>query len=136
MDISVVDESGTAAIAMDEGAFRSVVRHLCENAIEASPGQVQVRLSRDTTRLQVEIIDCGAGMTPEFVRDKLFQPFGSTKCNGLGIGAYQARELIRAVGGDLVVTSQPGTGTTMSILLPCLTANPNSEFQLTGGKGE
>jgi putative PEP-CTERM system histidine kinase len=124
--INVTDCSGTAAVAMDEGAFRSVIRHLCENAIDASPAHVELHLSRDATRLQVEIIDRGVGMSPEFIRDKLFQPFGSTKGDGLGIGAYQARELVRAIGGDLIVTSQPGMGTTMSVLLPCLSPTPNS----------
>ena len=133
-EINLIDDSGAAAVAMDEGAFRSVIRHLCENAIEASPGQVQLHLSRNPTRLQLEIIDRGAGMTPEFIRDKLFQPFGSTKRDGLGIGAYQARELVRAVGGDLLVNSQPGTGTTISILLPCLTSRPNSELDTPVGE--
>ena len=55
----------------------------------------------------IDIVDHGPGMTPEFVRDELFQPFASTKSDGHGIGAYQARELLRDAGGDLLVLSRP-----------------------------
>ena len=47
-------------------------------------------------------------MAPEFVRDELFRPLRSTKADGHGIGAYQARELLRDAGGDLLVLSRPG----------------------------
>ena len=57
-------------------------------------------------------------MPPEFVRDELFRPLRSTKDGGHGIGAYQARELLRDAGGDLLVLSRPGAGTTMRIILP------------------
>ncbi len=125
VQIEVEDAGPGVSIAMDAEAFRSVIRHLCENAVEASPNQVQLRLHQDALRLQIQITDRGAGMTPEFIRDKLFQPFGSSKCDGLGIGAYQAREIVRAAGGDLLVTSRSGTGTTMSIVLPCSASRLN-----------
>jgi signal transduction histidine kinase len=66
----------------------------------------------------VDIIDHGPGMTPEFVRDELFRPLRTTKGEGHGIGAYQARELLRDAGGDLLVISNPGSGTTMRLILP------------------
>jgi putative PEP-CTERM system histidine kinase len=132
--IKVDDDGGAAAIAMDGGAFRSVIRHLCENAVEASPDGVQLRLSHDALRLRIDVIDKGAGMTPEFVRDKLFQPFGSTKRDGLGIGAYQAREFLREAGGDLIVKSGARLGTTMSIVLPCITSILESRFGVPAEK--
>jgi putative PEP-CTERM system histidine kinase len=110
----------SAAVAMDADDFRSALVHLCENAAEASPGFVKIRVRHELLRIAIDIIDKGAGMTPEFIRDRLFQPFASTKREGLGIGTYQARELLRAAGGDLIVTSRPGRGTTMRILLPCI----------------
>ena len=61
-------------------------------------------------------------MTPEFIRDELFRPFSSTKGDGHGIGVYQARELLRGAGGDLLVLSRLGSGTTMRLLLPLLRA--------------
>ena len=66
----------------------------------------------------VDIIDEGPGMSADFIRDRLFRPFATTKTGGHGIGAYQARELLRAAGGDLLVLSRPDAGTTMRLLLP------------------
>jgi signal transduction histidine kinase len=57
-------------------------------------------------------------MDDAFIRDELFLPFRSTKSGGYGIGAFQTRELIRMAGGDLVVISEKGFGTTMRIILP------------------
>ena len=118
VDIGLEHDGRTAGVAMDTGAFRSVILHLCENATEAG-SKVKVRVHHNPMRLQIDVTDNGPGMTPEFIRDQLFRPFGSTKEDGFGIGAYQARELLRAAGGDLLVKSRPGLGTTMSILLPC-----------------
>ena len=58
-------------------------------------------------------------MTAEFIRDRLFRPFDSTKgSKGMGIGAYQVREYIRQLGGSVEVSSSPGQGTRFSISLP------------------
>ena len=52
-----------------------------------------------------------SGMDAEFVRERLFRPFDSTKgSKGMGIGAYQAREYARSLGGDVEVQSSPGRG--------------------------
>ena len=51
----------------------------------------------------IEVVDSGGGMSPEFVRTRLFKPFVSSKPGGFGIGAFEARELIRAMGGRLEV---------------------------------
>ena len=55
-------------------------------------------------------------MTAEFIRDQLFRPFGTSKREGTGIGAFQARELLREAGGDLHVDSRPGAGTTVHLV--------------------
>jgi putative PEP-CTERM system histidine kinase len=123
MAIALEHDGYSAAVAMDADDFRSVIVHLCENAVEASPGSVTLRLRHEPLRIVIDIIDQGPGMTPEFIRDRLFQPFASTKRDGLGIGTYQARELLRAAGGDLLVTSRPGGGTTMHVLLPSISYN-------------
>ena len=57
-------------------------------------------------------------MTADFVRTRLFKPFVSTKDGGFGIGAFEARELIRAMGGRLEVESREGAGTRFTIYLP------------------
>ena len=64
------------------------------------------------------VIDSGSGMSPEFVRTRLFKPFQSSKPGGFGIGAFEARELIRAMGGRLDVESEEGLGTRFIVHLP------------------
>jgi signal transduction histidine kinase len=66
----------------------------------------------------IEVIDSGSGMSAEFVRTGLFKPFVSTKSGGFGIGAYEARELVRAMGGQLDVESREGLGSRFTIRLP------------------
>ena len=66
----------------------------------------------------MSIADKGAGMDGEFIQGRLFQPFVSTKPDGFGIGAFEARELVRAMGGRLDVDSREGLGTRFSIVLP------------------
>ena len=61
-------------------------------------------------------------MSPEFIRNGLFKPFVSSKNGGFGIGAFEARELIRSMGGRLDVESREGLGTRFSIHLPSIDA--------------
>jgi signal transduction histidine kinase len=56
-------------------------------------------------------------MSSDFVRTRLFQPFASTKPTGFGIGAYEARALILAMGGRLEVESRAGEGTRFTLFL-------------------
>jgi signal transduction histidine kinase len=98
-----------------------VVTHLIRNAQQATgaDGEVQVSLARNATEATLTVADTGSGMTPEFVRERLFRPFDSTKgSQGMGIGAYQAREFARSMGGDMRVESVPSKGTTVTISLP------------------
>jgi signal transduction histidine kinase len=105
----------------------------CQDAVDATlarhagtvpPPPVRVSLSHVGNRVLVDIADQGTGMSEAFVRDTLFRPFGTAKHGGTGIGAFQARELVREAGGDLVVTSRPGQGTTMRLVLPAAATRP------------
>ena len=99
----------------------SVITHVIQNGQEATTDNraVAVRLREQDQRIAIEIRDQGAGMTEEFIRRRLFKPFESTKgSSGMGIGAYQAREIVRGLGGDLVVASEAGKGTLVTIFLP------------------
>ena len=78
---------------------------------------MRLRVRHEARRVVIDITDSGPGMTAEFIRDELFRPFATRKREGTGIGAFQARELMREAGGDLVVTSQPGVGTTVGLVL-------------------
>jgi putative PEP-CTERM system histidine kinase len=118
--VELADDGGGAGVAIDPESFDAVVQHLLNNAIEASGtgNPVQVVLRHEPLSVVVDIIDQGPGMAPEFIRDELFRPFATTKGGGHGIGAYQARELLREAGGDLLVLSRRPGGTTMRLLLP------------------
>ena len=88
------------------------------NGANSAASAVRVVLRHEALSVLIDIIDEGPGMSADFIRDRLFRPFATTKTGGHGIGAYQARELLRAAGGDLLVLSRPGAGTTMRLLLP------------------
>lgn len=96
-----------------------VIGHLIQNAIEATPkdGEVRVKLSQQGNSAVVEIIDTGSGMTEEFIREKLFSPFVSTKVAGMGIGVFETREYVQELGGKLEVHSKPAGGTSFKIVL-------------------
>ena len=102
------------------GALETLLDHLVQNAIEASAAEVPVLLSarQDGARIAVEVRDRGTGMSTAFVRDRLFKPFDSMKQGGFGIGAFEARQLAEAMGGQVAVASREGEGTCFTILLP------------------
>jgi putative PEP-CTERM system histidine kinase len=105
----------------DFDRLSAVLGHLIRNAQEATPtyGEVSVSLERHATQAWVVVKDTGAGMDEAFIRERLFKPFDSTKgTRGMGIGAYQVREYVHAIGGELQVQSQPGRGTVMTVQLP------------------
>ena len=106
-------------VLSDRDHLIMVISHIIKNAQEATRdnGFVDVTLRREGDFALIEIEDNGSGMDPDFLRKRLFRPFESTKA-GMGIGAYQAREFIHNIGGDIKVQSKPGIGTTFRITLP------------------
>lgn len=107
-------------VLADRQRLERVIGHLIQNAVEATPrdGAVAVRLLRAGETAVIELSDTGHGMTEEFIRDRLFKPFESTKTAGMGIGVFESREYLREAGGQLEVTSAPGQGTTFRVTLP------------------
>jgi signal transduction histidine kinase len=97
---------------------------LIENAREAAApdGRVVVRSCRDEgkrrPRAIVEIIDNGAGMSAEFLRDRLFEPFQTTKPDGVGLGMATASQIVRLHRGTIRVHSQAGGGTLVRLKFP------------------
>jgi signal transduction histidine kinase len=116
--------------------LRSVFTHVITNAQEATcdGGEVEVTLQEHNAGALIQVRDKGEGMTEEFIHRRLFKPFETTKgSSGMGIGAYQAREIIRALGGDITVQSAIGRGTTMSITLPAAQAADGRQAAGTAG---
>ncbi|MCU0949165.1 MAG: PEP-CTERM system histidine kinase PrsK [Porphyrobacter sp.] len=108
----------------DAEALEQALAHLVQNAIDASEPSAPVYLdvTGDGIAGQIEVIDAGCGMSPEFIRTGLFKPFVSSKYGGFGIGAYEARDLIKAMGGRVMVESREGVGTRFAVILPGLEA--------------
>jgi len=114
------DKDGVSVNA-DPDRLTTVFEHLIRNAQDASDdaGRISVNVSADGSVAVIRIADDGCGMSPEFIRERLFRPFDSTKgSQSMGIGAYQAREYVRQLGGQIEVISTPGSGTTFEIRLP------------------
>jgi len=108
-------------VEADRERLATVFGHLVQNAQEATPrdGEVRVTLSHADGRAVVCVADTGRGMDPAFVSERLFRPFDSTKgLTGMGIGAFESREYIRQLGGEIAVDSEPGRGTRFRVSMP------------------
>lgn len=114
------DGDGLAA-NIDRERFTAVVVHLIRNAQEATSaqGSVTIKLAGNRDAAVIRIEDDGCGMPLDFIRNRLFRPFDSTKgSKGMGIGAYQARTFVVDSGGSLEVESELDRGTSIVIRLP------------------
>ncbi|MEF8722941.1 PEP-CTERM system histidine kinase PrsK [Candidatus Accumulibacter phosphatis] len=107
-----------------EDRIERVIGHLVQNALEATEhgGRVWIRLARQESNALVEVGDSGHGMSPEFVRERLFKPFQTTKPTGMGIGAYESFQYVHELGGKLSVDSAVDVGTKVALLLPLFDA--------------
>ena len=130
-------ERGPLALALgspppvwgDPFYLRDAFRSLLDNALEAAgpDGKVLVRsfATRGARpRALVEIIDNGPGMSPEFVRDRLFEPFQTTKSDGVGLGLFTANQIVRHHRGTVRVFTRPGEGTVVRISFPAARPEP------------
>ena len=129
--------SGLAVLA-DSQRLAAVLEHIVQNAQEAThdDGEVVVRLSCRGQEGVLEVQDTGVGMDEAFVRERLFRPFDTTKGSaGMGIGAYESREFLRGIGGEVEVQSKPGAGTLFRIILPVRTATEGAASATAMGVG-
>ena len=114
----------TPEVAMDPEQLRSVVVNLALNAVDAiaGEGRIAVETGAENDWAVLTVTDTGRGMAPDFVRDRLFRPFQTTKPRGLGIGLFQCRHIIQSLGGTLTVDTREGVGTRMTVRLPAAPA--------------
>lgn len=108
-------------ITANKDRLSATFEHLIQNAQDATPpyGEVTIKATYENGQFTIYIIDNGCGMDSLFLRDRLFRPFDSTKGQGgMGIGAYESREYIREINGDISVHSEPGKGSTFTLTLP------------------
>jgi len=106
--------------------------HVVQNALDATEhaGTVSVKLDRHGGQARIEVRDTGHGMSQEFIRERLFKPFQTTKQSGMGIGAYESFQYVHELGGTIQVHSEPGQGTQVIILLPLFEAQNESDLHM------
>ncbi len=109
-----------------------IVGHVVQNAFDATEvgGSVRLTLDRSGDQARIVVEDTGQGMSEEFVRERLFKPFQTTKQAGMGIGAYESFLYVQELGGKILVRSELNKGTQVTILLPLFDVQPYSDLQL------
>ena len=125
--IEVVSKGDPIAIA-DPARLETLLGHLVQNAIDASDPDARVTLGivELGDAIAIDVIDRGCGMSPAFIREKLFRPFVSSKPGGFGIGAFEARKLTEEMGGRLDVSSAEGRGSRFRVTLRAARADTNA----------
>jgi signal transduction histidine kinase len=127
VDLELVDK---VAARGNPQRLERVLGHLVSNALEATDEsqRVWLRLDRYGSHARVLVGDNGRGMSEAFVRQQLFKPFSTTKSAGMGIGAYESHQYVQELGGKLLVDSQEGEGTRITVLLPLMESGADSDL--------
>jgi signal transduction histidine kinase len=126
---SVSSELTSDIFAVVDGkAVERVIENLVINALEAMPdgGNLRVATWQENGSAFVSVADTGKGMTEEFMRERLFHPFATTKKKGIGLGLYSCRDIIEQHGGRIDVASKVTVGTEFKIILPLKAEESNS----------
>ncbi len=109
------------AASVDRVQVQQVLLNLIRNAMEAMEGcevrELAVAASTRADHIMISVTDTGSGISPE-IEARLFQPFVTTKADGMGIGLSVCRTIIEAHGGVLWMEPQPGGGSAFHFTLP------------------
>ncbi len=108
-------------VAGDEELLRGVLENLYDNAVQAmnSDGRLQIVLTHTKDRVQLQVRDSGCGIPRDFLQQRLFQLFSTSKEHGLGVGLYLSRRIMLAHGGNITAYSEgEGKGSTFMLDLP------------------
>jgi signal transduction histidine kinase len=112
-------------VQADETQIQQVLMNLCLNARDAMSqgGLLGILTKRETVENQqlacLVVEDSGSGMTVE-VRERIFEPFFSTKEGGTGLGLAVVQQIVESYGGRIEVISQPGAGSRFEVCWPAL----------------
>lgn len=103
----------------DPECLKQCLINLVKNAMEAMPGggRLTIRTGMTMDFVFLEVQDTGVGIAPE-IRDRIFNPFFSTKGKGAGLGLAMTRKIMEELGGRVDLSSTPGQGTCMRLSLP------------------
>lgn len=114
------DADGPLCVAIDDDLLEQALLNLVFNALQAMPdgGALTIRTRRlPDARPAIEVIDTGPGIPPDRI-GRVFEPYYSTRKGGTGLGLPTARRIVAAHGGSIEVRSEPGQGSTFTIILP------------------
>ncbi len=103
--------------------LQQMLHNLAQNAVQAMPegGRIEILTRHDGASVELSVIDSGVGITSE-VRDKIFQPFFSTRRSGTGLGLAVVRRIVHAHGGTITCESEQGRGTRFTVRFPVAAA--------------
>jgi signal transduction histidine kinase len=106
-------------VNVGRGGLEQLFLNLLTNALDAMPAGGRLRVSARAAgpRLEVKVIDTGSGIPPEQLK-RIHEPFYTTKEEGFGLGLAIVRSILWESGGEMSIDSQPGRGTTVTLLLP------------------
>jgi len=113
-----------------EERLERIIGHVVQNAFDATDpsGRVWLNLDRSSGQARIVVGDTGQGMSQDFIRDRLFKPFQTTKQAGMGIGAYESFQYVQELGGRIEVDSELNKGTTVKMLLPLFENQKESDL--------
>jgi len=119
--VSLHAEPGLPTVLVDRVQIQQVLLNLIRNAVEAMEGSAERRLVVEASRFEsmvvVMVSDTGTGIPPA-IEAQLFQPFVTTKREGMGIGLSVCRTIVEAHGGRLWAEPNPAGGTIFRFTLP------------------
>jgi len=118
VDVSVRANGEPCKLLGHYDPLRRAFANLLRNAAEAMGGRgsIEIAVTRDGNGLAVTIADHGAGI-PDDLRQRVFEPYFTTKNDGTGLGLALVRQTIEAHNGSITVAETPGGGATFSIVL-------------------
>jgi signal transduction histidine kinase len=126
LTFQAVPPASPVPVRGDPDRIRQIMLNLLSNAVKYTDdgGRVEVTTEVDGERVRIRVSDTGAGIPREMI-DRIFDPFtqlrrgaGGQLKEGVGLGLSISRELARAMSGELAVESEPGTGSTFTLILP------------------
>ena len=124
IQVKTEQDSSVPVLLTSPDQLTQVFMNLVLNAIDAMPGGGLLTISTTADRsrsdfpvLRIDVTDTGVGITPE-VLPRIFEPFYTTKLDGTGLGLAISFEIVKSLGGEITVASQPGAGSTFTVALP------------------
>jgi len=130
IELQVEYGMGVPLVPFDKRYMKQALLNLVKNATAAMPqgGILFLSTSVAGDELRITIKDSGVGMSEDKI-GKIFEPYYTTKENGTGLGLTLTYKIIKEHGGDISVTSKPGTGSTFTLTLPI----PQKEHRMITG---